>query len=83
MKVRVSDLPAGTCFRQGSTTKKKLDDDRIVTMSLTGRVRKRHAKDAEVDPVPCPLRLLGLGYRKLPSQVLEIGDGNILKRRRT
>jgi hypothetical protein len=79
MRVRISELPSGTCFRQGKVTRKKLDGDRVVSVSPKGKIRKRmNLGDSEVESVPCPLRLLGVGLRKLPEQVVEMGDGNLL-----
>lgn len=84
MKVRVSELPVGSCFRQGRTVKKKVDGDRALTVAANGRVRTRKLRgDPEVEPVPCELRHLGAGLRRHPEQVIEIGDGNILRHGRT
>lgn len=87
MKVRISELPPGTCYRRGRGIKKKLDGadggDVEVVVRPNGRVHKKSVKgDPIVEQMPCPLRLLGVGLRKLPEQVVEIGDGNILKGRR-
>lgn len=82
MKIRVSELMDGSCFRDGRTKWKKLSDGKAVNVTK-GRVRTRHLRgDPEVTPVPCDLKLLGVGLRRHPEQVVEIGDGNLLKKRR-
>lgn len=83
MKVRVSELPEGSCFLQGGATWKKLEDGKKVKVGSGRRVRTRRLRgDPEVEPRPCPLGLLGVGLRRHPEAVVEIGDGNILKEKR-
>lgn len=82
MKVRLSELPVGSCFQQGKTTRKKVDGDRTATVKKS-RVKMRKLRgDPQVDPVPCPINLLGVGLPRHPEMVVEIGDGNLLSRRR-
>lgn len=83
MKVRLSDIPVGGCFQHGKWTKKKVGDGKTATVGLSGKVKTRKLKgDPEVEPVACPLKYLGVGLRRHPEGVIEIGDGNILKGRR-
>lgn len=86
MKVRLKDVPVGSCYLQGrgKEIKKKLSDGRAVVVGLNGKEKYRKLKgDPQVDLMPaCPVDYLGVGLRKHPEQVVEIGDGNILKRRR-
>jgi hypothetical protein len=80
VKVRISNLPDNACFRQRGRVKKKLVEGRAASIRANGRVNIRKLKgDPEVEHVPCPLRYLGVGLRRHPEQVVEIGDGNILK----
>lgn len=87
MKVRLSNVPAGSCYLhgRGSAVKKKLEDGRWVAVSEgTGKTRYRKIKgNPEVEMIEaCPLRYLGVGLRRHPETVVEIGDGNLLKRKR-
>lgn len=80
MKVRLSEVPVGSCFQHGKGTKKKIGDGKTASVGLGGRVKTRAIKgDPEVEPVACPLKYLGVGLRRHPEGVIEIGDGNILK----
>jgi|FLYK01.1.fsa_nt_gi hypothetical protein len=90
MKIRFKDLPVGSCF-SGATrgresesfdqkVRKKIGDSKVVIVRPDGRVSKRTLRgNPEVELQPCPLRYLGLGLRRHPEQVVEIGDGNLLK----
>jgi hypothetical protein len=83
MKVTFGELPIGSCFIRGGKTRKKIAEARAASVGGNGRVRTRAVKgDPAVVPAPCPLRYLGVGLRHNPEQVVEIGDGNILRRRR-
>jgi hypothetical protein len=83
VKVHLSEVPIGSCFLHGKGTKKKIGDNRTASVALNGRIKTRNIKgDPEVDPVACPLKYLGVGLRRHPDQVVEIGDGNILKGKR-
>lgn len=54
----------------------------VVTRKKNGRVSKRRMRgDPDVDSVACPLGLLGAGLKKHPDVVVEIGDGNVARRR--
>lgn len=76
MKMRLSDLPPGSCFKQGKTVKKKLSDGRVVTVGAKGRVRIAEPKgDPVVASVSCELKLLGVGLRRHPEQIVEMGSG--------
>lgn len=78
MMMRFSELPAGSCFvtKRGRTVRKKLDGSKVVTVSAAGRVRTRNQKgDPNVNSLGCPLTFLGVGLRKHPEQVVEIGTG--------
>lgn len=76
VRVRISGLPAGSCFVSGKTVKKKLADGTVLTVDKKGRIRKRAQKgDPSVRPTSCPLRYIGAGMLKHPESVVEIGDG--------
>jgi hypothetical protein len=83
MKVRFSELPVGSCFtgRDGRTVRKKVGDDRVLTVGRGGRVRTRKQKgDPTVSTAGCSLRLIGTGLKKHPETVIEIGDRHPRKR---
>jgi hypothetical protein len=80
MKIRVHEIPIGSCFLQGKSVKKKVGDDKAAVVGLSGRVSTRKLKgDPEVEPTACPLKYLAVGLRRHPDAVVEIGDGNLLK----
>lgn len=97
MKVKFTELPVGSCFihgrgggalgHGGGGMKKKVGEAKASSVKANGRVSTRKVKgDPEVEPSPCPLRLLGVGLRRHPEGVVEIGDGDLLggkKARRT
>lgn len=83
MKIRFTELPVGSCFLKGKGAQKKVDEGKISSVGLHGKVRTRSVKgDPEIEPTPCPLRYLGVGLKRHPDLVVEIGDGNLLKRRK-
>lgn len=83
MKVRTSEVPVGNCFLQGRVTRKKTDDDKALSVKPSGKVSTRKIKgDPEVEMVSCPLSMLGLGMRRHPETIVQIGDGNPLRRRK-
>ncbi len=83
MKIRFTELPIGSCYLKGKKTNKKVEEERSASIGLSGKVNTRKMKqDPEVEPTPCPLRYLGVGLRRHPDAVVEIGDGNLLKKRR-
>lgn len=76
MRGRISELAPGTCFKQGKTLKKKLPDGRVVSVSPKGKVRIAEPKsDPVVSSVSCGLNMLGLGLRKHPELMVEMGNG--------
>jgi hypothetical protein len=82
--MRYTDLEIGSCFldRRGKTRKKVADHRTSIVREDNGRVSTRKQKgDPTVDSVTCPLRFLAVGLRRHPDQVVEMGHGNILKRR--
>lgn len=82
MKIKLSDLPIGTCFTgKNGEMKKKIADRKVASVAeMNGRVRMRKVKgNPEVEPSPCSLRLFGVGLRRHPDLMVEIGDGNPLK----
>jgi hypothetical protein len=85
MKVRLSEVPIGSCYLgKKSQILKKVDEGKASTIALSGRVSTKRTKgDPEVEMIEaCPLKYLGIGLRRHPDLVVEIGDGNILKKRR-
>lgn len=83
MKVKLSSLPEFSCFGKKGSEKKKIEDGRVAAVGPKGRVSIRKAKgDPEVEPISCPLKLFGVGHRRHPDVVVEIGDGNILSPKR-
>jgi hypothetical protein len=76
VKGRISELSPGTCFKQGKTMKKKLADGRVVSVTAKGKVRIVAPKtDPVVSAVSCDLHFLGLGLRKHPELMVELGNG--------
>lgn len=86
MKIRFTEIPLQGCFVDGKgREKKKIAENRMVDVGESdGKVRYRKVKgNPEVEPMDaCPLRLLGVGLRRHPERVIEIGDGNVLERRK-
>lgn len=86
MKIRLSGVPVGSCYLQGrgASIKKKLEDGKAAVVGGTGKVKIRKVKgDPEVEMIEaCPLKYLGVGLRRHPDAVVEIGDGNLLKGRK-
>lgn len=83
MKIRTSEVPVQSCFLQGRTLRKKVADDRAATRSVSGKVSTKKIKgDPEVELVSCPLGMLGVGMRRHPEAIVQIGDGNPLRRNR-
>lgn len=86
MKVRFTDIVVGSCFvgKNGRTRKKISERQAASRRNSDGLVDKRKVKgNPEVEQLPaCPLELLGVGLRRHPERVIEIGDGNILERRK-
>ncbi len=83
MKIYLSEIADNGCYRHRRKIRKKLADGRSASISPKGKVSLRTLKgDPEVVPVPCPLKYLGVGLRRHPDTVVEIGDGNILKKRK-
>lgn len=82
MKVRLGEVMAGSCFFHGKKLKKMTEDGRV--LSVKGKkVSTRRAKgDPEVELTSCPLEMLGLGMPRHPETIVEIGDGNPLRKRR-
>lgn len=86
MKVKFSGLSVGSCFTggRGKGVRKKVEDAKYATVGRRGKVRSRDQNgDPDVDAVPCPLRYIGVGMRGHPDAVVEIGDGNPNKKRRS
>jgi hypothetical protein len=83
VKIKLSEVPVGSCYLKGKKTLKKVEDGRVASVGLGGRVSMRPIKgDPEVDMIEaCPLKYLGVGLRRHPDAVVEIGDGDILKRK--
>lgn len=76
MKIRISELPVGSCFMKGRKVSKKTGDQEVVCLGKGGKERKRTIKrDDEVESTPCPLRMIGVGLRGNPEAVLELGNG--------
>jgi len=84
MKVKLSNIQVGTCFTDAKgNERKKVGERKVASVSLSGRVKMRKVKsDPEVEPSPCSLRLFGVGLRRHPDVIVEVGDGNPLKGRK-
>lgn len=73
---RLSELSEGHCYRKPGRKglRKKLSDGRIAEVATDRRVRFRGERgDPLVEPVSCPLKYLGIGQRKHPEAVIEVG----------
>jgi len=76
VKRRLSDLRPGECFKQGKTLKKKLTEDTVVWATPKGKVRTATpTSDPAVSVASCSLHLIGLGQRKHPELMIEMGNG--------
>lgn len=76
MKLKLSELPVGNCYAKGKSRGKKVAEDRVAFVGAGGKVRTRAVKgDPEVSQRPCRLDELGVGLRRHPEEVVEIGDG--------
>lgn len=84
MKMKVNDVPVHSCFLQGRTLRKKISENQVSTRNqLSGKVSTRKIKgNPDVEYTQCPLEMLGVGMRRHPEAVVEIGDGNPLKKRK-
>lgn len=88
MKMFFKDLLVGSCFigPKGDMKKKVSESKASQVNEESGKVSTRKVKGAaEVEPSACELRYLGVGLRRHPDVVIEIGDGNPFrgKRRRS
>lgn len=83
MKIKLSNLSVGSCFTdKKGNEKKKVGDRKIATVRDNGKVIMRKIKgDPEVEYSPCSLRLFGVGQRRFPETLVQIGDGDLLKKR--
>ena len=85
MKLPLNEVPVGSCYTAGKSKKvlKKIEDGRVASVGLSGRVSMRSTKgNPDVELIEaCPLKYLGVGLRRHPDVVVEIGDGNILRPR--
>ena len=82
MKVRLGEVMAGSCFFQGKKLKKMTDDGRVLSVKNKKVSTRRVNGDPEVELTSCPLEMLGLGMPRHPETIVEIGDGNPLRKRR-
>lgn len=79
MKVHFKELQVGSCFFMGNNAemKKKVSEAKASQVKTTGKVSTRKVKgDPEVESSPCELKFLGVGLRRHPDVMVEIGDGN-------
>lgn len=83
MRMKFTEIPVGSCFvAKNGQIKKKVSEKKACIVKDNGKVNTRKMMgDPDVDQTVCPLRYLGVGLRKHPDLVVEIGDGNILERR--
>ena len=84
MRMKFTELALGSCFTLGKSKKekKKISEREWLIVKDNGKVNRRKMKgDPEVDYAHCPLRYLGVGLPRVPDQLIEIGDGNILDRK--
>ena len=83
-KKKFSELPLQACFVQKNKTKKKIQERKAaIVREKDGKVLKRKVKgDPVVEEIPCPINYLGVGLRRHPDQIVEIGDGNPLRNRK-
>lgn len=84
MKVKFSDLPILSCFMgKNGEMKKKVAERKAATVGENDRrVRTRKVKgNPEVDECACSIGLFGVGLRRHPDMIVEIGDGNTMKRK--
>lgn len=88
MRMKFSELTAGSCFRRGKKggVRKKLPDGRVLTISEKNGKKKKRVRalkgDPSIESAECPLDFLGEGLRKSPASVIEIGSREMQRRRR-
>jgi hypothetical protein len=83
MKIKLSDLRVQSCFidKKGEM-KKKIGDRKVATVKSDGRVKTRKVTgNPDVEETPCSIRLFGVGLRRHPDMIVEVGDGDLLKKR--
>jgi hypothetical protein len=84
MKISFKELLIGSCFLDAKgEMKKKVSEVKASQVKDDGKVKTRKVKEsAAVEPSPCELKYLGVGLRRHPDLVVEIGDGNPFKKER-
>lgn len=85
MKMKFSDLPDQSCFlgKNGEMKKKVAGKKVAIRRESDGRISMRKMRgNPEVDDCACSIGLFGVGLRRHPDMIVEIGDGNTLKRNR-
>lgn len=83
MKIKFSDLPEQSCFLgKNGEMKKKVSGKKVASLrERDGRVNMRKIKgNPEVEYCACSIGLFGVGLRRHPDLVVEIGDGNTMKK---
>jgi len=82
MKIKVSELPAGSCFSRRGKIVKRLADGRCATAGKKGRITKGPCpSSANVKSAACPLSLLGADLPQ-PRPLVEMGSALPWSRRR-
>jgi hypothetical protein len=83
MKIRTSEVPVGSCFMQKNSLKKKVAENKATVRKMSGKLSTRKIKgDPEVEQVTCPLEMLGVGMRRHPETMVEIGNTKPSKRKK-
>lgn len=77
MKIKLSELPIGSCFTRGKgKVQKKVGEGKVASAGMRGKAKTRTQKgDPLVEQRGCTLHLIGIGMRRHPDEVVEIGDG--------
>ncbi len=69
------EVPVGGCYERRGSVRKKVGDDLEARIGKAGRVKSKKVKgNPEVETSEaCPLKFLGVGLRRHPEGVVEIG----------
>lgn len=74
MRAKFQDLTDGSCYLQRGRMRKKVSGSTSATVGRDGRVRRRRVSgNPTVESVPCDVRHLGVGLRRIPDTVMEMG----------
>lgn len=81
--IKFTEVPIGTCFIHGRQEKKRIAEQKTMVVKDSGkRITRKMKGNPEVEQKICSLRYLGVGLNNVPDELIQMGDGNILERRK-